>query len=345
MQTSAISPQRIGDAIDHLISAPISNWTILKGLPLAKLHARARELAGGSVSLAAAELLRNAVSPGDRVLVLSGFIMRDYGLPETDGPIGAAVIARAMSMALGAIPVGVSEDSVVSCMEACFSGAGLIPATVDQLGQGRHRYTLSGFPVDEAEAEAAATALLDLHRPKALIAVERPGAGADGHYHGGGGFEISHFTAKTDVLFAEAKKRGIPTIGIGDLGNELGMGAVADIVASDVPLGDMIAARQVADVTIPANISNWGAYGVAACLAAITGHSDAFHDGAHEKRLIEACVKAGGMDPVGGQLRLYVDGTDAHTNASLVDLLRSIVNLNEREGAHISGYQNSWKAK
>ena len=51
------------------------------------------------------------------------------------------------------------------------------------------------------------------------------------------------------------------------------------------------------------------------------------------------------IDPVGGQLRLYVDGTDAHTNACLVDLLRSIVDLSQREGANISGYQNSWNAK
>ena len=36
MQTAAISPERIGDAVDHLVTAPISNWTILKGLPLAQ---------------------------------------------------------------------------------------------------------------------------------------------------------------------------------------------------------------------------------------------------------------------------------------------------------------------
>lgn len=345
MQTPAISPERIGDAVDHLVTAPISNWTILKGLPLANLYAAARELAGGPVTLAAAKLLQENVSRGDRVFVLSGFIMRDYGRPETDGPIGAAVLARALSLGLGAVPIGISEDSIVPCMDACFSSAGLIGADPDELDSGRHRFGLSGFPVDENEAMRAARELLDLHRPKALVAVERPGAGRDGHYHGGGGFEISSFTAKTDILFEEARKAGIPTIGIGDLGNELGMGAVADIVSSQVPLGDVIAARQKADVTVVANISNWGAYGIAACLAALTGNSDAFHDGEHEKRLIEACVRAGAIDPVGGQLRLYVDGTDAHTNASLVDLLRSIVDLSQREGANISGYQNSWNAK
>src|SRR5690606_28660315 len=186
-----------------------SNWTILKGLPLAKLHAEARRQAGQPLTLAAARLLQERLAPGDRVLVLSGFIMRDYGRPETDGPIGAAVLARALALGLGAVPIGISEDSVVPCMEACFSTAGLIPATADRLDSGRNRCALSGFPVDEAEAARAARELLETFRPKALIAVERPGAGADGHYHGGGGFEISSFTAKTDLLFAEARKAGI----------------------------------------------------------------------------------------------------------------------------------------
>ena len=74
--TAAIEPERIGEAIDHLMTAPISNWTILKGLPLAELHAEAVRRANGSVSLAAARKLLAAVRPGDSVLFISGFVMR-----------------------------------------------------------------------------------------------------------------------------------------------------------------------------------------------------------------------------------------------------------------------------
>jgi hypothetical protein len=339
-----ISIERIGEAIDHLVTTPMSNWTILKGIPLLKLYASARRKAGGlPLTLAASKLLTDNVKAGDTVLILSGFIMRGYDRPETDGPIGAAVLAKALAVGLGAIPVGVSEDSVISCMEACFSTIGLIPASFDDLHSGRNRYGLSGFPIDASRAQQAANNLLDRLEPKALIAVERPGAGSDGEYHGGGGFEISSFTAKTDVLFAEARRRGIPTIGIGDLGNELGMGGIAEDVKAEVPLGDVIAAAQPADVAVIANISNWGAYGIAACLAALIGDDAAFHDGAEEIRLIEACVRAGAIDPVGGQLRLYVDGTDARTNAAMVDLLRSLVVLSQAESRNIAGYQTSWK--
>ncbi|ARP80013.1 hypothetical protein CAL12_03690 [Bordetella genomosp. 8] len=341
---SGISIERIGEAVDHLITAPMSNWTILKGIPLLKLYATARRHAGGApLTLAAAARLKESVTPGDTVLMISGFIMRGYGLPETDGPIGAAVLARALAVGLGAIPVGISEASVVPCMQACFAAAGLIPADMADIRSGRNRCAFSGFPVDRKAAEQAAVALLDELRPKAVVAVERPGAGRDGHYHGGGGFEISDFTAHTDALYAEARRRGILTIGVGDLGNELGMGVVAEDVRADVPLGDVIAAEQPADVAVIANISNWGAYGIAAVLAAMVGNDAAFHDGTEEVRLIEACVRAGAIDPVGGMLRQYVDGTDARTNAAMVDLLRSLVVLSQREGANMAGYQSSWK--
>jgi hypothetical protein len=341
----AISIDRIGEAVDHLVTAPVSNWTILKGIPLMTLYAAARRKAGAPLTLAAGRLLREHVKSGDVVLIVSGFIMREYGRPETDGPIGAAVLARALALGLGAVPVGVSEDTVVACMEACFSAAGLIPAGLDGLRSGRNRCGFVGFPIDTETALRKAEAMLDQLQPKALVAIERPGAGSNGEYHGGGGFEISSFTAKTDILFAAAKKRNIPTIGIGDLGNELGMGVVAEDVKIHVPLGNVIAAVQAADVAVVANISNWGAYGVAACLAVLVSNDAAFHDGNEELRLIEACVRAGAIDPVGGQLRLCVDGTDARTNAAMVDLLRSLVVLSQREGGNISEYQRSWEQR
>jgi hypothetical protein len=340
---SAISIDRVAEAIDHLITAPISNWTILKGLPLATLYAASRRKTGAPLTLAAARLLASSVARGDVVLILSGFLIRDYGRPETDGPIGAAVLGRALALGLGAVPVAVSEAACLASLEACFAAAGLVPGTLEDLQRGRNRCAFTAFPVDAREAEQTATRLLDALAPRAVIAIERPGAGADGEYHGGGGFTISSFTAKTDVLFELAQARGIPTIGIGDLGNELGLGVVAAEVRAHVPLGDVIAARRAADVAVVANISNWGAYGVAACLAAMIGDESIFHDGAAEARLIEACVRAGAIDPVGGQLRAWVDGTDATANAALVDLLRSVVVLSRREQGNIASYRDSWR--
>jgi hypothetical protein len=76
VQTAAISPERIGEAVDHLVTAPISNWTILKGLPLLRLHAAARARAGGPVTLDAAKVVHGKVGRGGRVFGVSGFVMR-----------------------------------------------------------------------------------------------------------------------------------------------------------------------------------------------------------------------------------------------------------------------------
>lgn len=333
----------MGEAVDHLVTAPISNWTILKGLPLEKLYALSRQKAGGPLSVAAARIVMEQVAQGDTALLLTGFVMRDYGRPETDGPIGAAVIGRAIALGLGGIPVAVCEEECAGATQASFEAAGLIPAELDGLNRGRNRCATVPFPVDQLEAEKYAETLLDKLNPKVVIAVERPGAGRDGEYHGGGGFEISEFTAKTDALFAAAQRRKIPTIGIGDLGNELGMGTVAEEVRLSIPFGETIAAELAADVAIVANISNWGAYGLAACIAALSRVDEAFHDGETEVRLIEACVRAGAIDPVHAQLGLYVDGTDAKTNAAMVDMLRSVLDLTLRGAEKMQAYRNSWR--
>lgn len=347
---SSIDLGRVAEAVDHLVTAPMSNWTILKGIPLGELYAAARRHAGGPLTLAAAHLLLDRVKAGDTVLMISGFIMRDYQRPETDGPIGAAVLARALALGLGARPVGVSEAAATDVMSACFAAAGLPPAPLADLARGRHQCSIIPFTLDDAEADTAAKQLLDEVRPSAVIAIERPGANRRGRYHGGGGFDISGFTAKTDALFAEAQARGIATVGIGDLGNELGLGTIADEVRKLVPHGETcqcpcqggIAAALAADVAIIANISNWGAYGVAACLAAGLGDESIFHTAEDEERLIEVCVAAGAVDPVGGQLRAYVDGTDRATNAAMVELLSSLVRLGARPAKDVEQYRASW---
>ena len=51
----AIDIERIAEAIDHLVTAPMSNWTILKGIPLGTLYAASRARGGGlPLSLAGA---------------------------------------------------------------------------------------------------------------------------------------------------------------------------------------------------------------------------------------------------------------------------------------------------
>jgi hypothetical protein len=44
-------------------------------------------------------------------------------------------------------------------------------------------------------------------------------------------------TAKMDVLIADTRRRGILTIGIGDLSNEIGLGKIREVVEQWIPYG------------------------------------------------------------------------------------------------------------
>ena len=58
------------------------------------------------------------------------------------------------------------------------------------------------------------------------------------------------------------------TIGIGDGGNEIGMGSLPkEIIESGIPNGKVIAATTPVDSLIVAGVSNWGGYGLLAAMA------------------------------------------------------------------------------
>lgn len=327
----------IGEAVDRLVTVPMSNWTILKGLPLTRIYDAARAKAGGEpLTLKSAKLLNDHIKRGDTVLLLSGFVILNWNRPETDGPIGVAALARSLDLSLGAIPIILTEDILTENLKKTTEAAGLIVCdNQEELyrgGRGRKAMVL-GFPVDHKEAQKQAIEILDKLNPKAIIAVERPGWNEKHEHHSGMGYNISAVTAKLDYLYLEAQKRGILTIGVGDLGNEMGMGFVKEEIKALIPNGAKclcgcgagIACDVSADVGLICNISNWGAYGICACLAALSGEEDVLHDGNLEKRMIHACVDAGALDPVSGMLIPRVDGEPDEINMYIIEMLRSIV--------------------
>ncbi len=75
-----------------------------------------------------------------------------------------------------------------------------------------------------------------------------------------------------DRLVIEAREYGIPTIAVGDGGNEAGMGNVRDLIELYIPLGEKIASVVEVDHLITAGVSNWGgAYGLVAQASILAG--------------------------------------------------------------------------
>ncbi|MEX0678989.1 MAG: glutamate cyclase domain-containing protein [Pirellulales bacterium] len=115
------------------------------------------------------------------------------------------------------------------------------------------------------------------------------------------GSAISVHTAKTHRLFEVVLERRLPitTIGIGDGGNEIGMGRFSweDLVcAIGGAAAGRIACRIGTDFALIAGVSNWGAYALALAVAQLRGQVDASRwlrpDG--QRELIETMVTSAG---------------------------------------------------
>ena len=225
-----------------------------------------------------------AEHPSPAVGVVTGFYIAAGTPPagETDGPLGAAFLVRAWD-ALG-IPVRVLTDPF--CVAA-------LAAVIDP------------DLIVEIPPDGDASVLAGLTH---LIALERPGPAADGRLYSMRGRDITDFHRPAQRLFGSP---GIPTIGIGDGGNEIGMGAMpADAISANIPLGGRIACRTAVDHLIVAGVSNWGAYALAAGVCHLRGRVPAgVFDADEELSILERMVAAGPLvDGVTGVPTATVDG-------------------------------------
>src|SRR5258705_140784 len=66
--------------------------------------------------------------------------------------------------------------------------------------------------------------LVGSERPTHLVAIERPGRARDGTYRNMRGADVSAWNARIDELFVRPGR--VTTVGVGDGGNEIGMGNV-----------------------------------------------------------------------------------------------------------------------
>lgn len=320
-------------SIDQLVAVEIRMQGQAVGV-IPKLAEAARRAAGRSPLFAAATALRARIRPGDAVLITTGTGLPPY-LPagETDGPPGAAALARALQLALGARPVLLSEAAFLPPIEAAslamgfrgvpWSVASRIPFTV----------AIEEFPV-EGDGRQKATSLLDMYQPRAVIAVERTGPNRVGVRHSSTGMAgVDPYLGRMEELIKEARVREILTIGIGDNGNEIGFGVIEEAVRAYKPFGDRcqcpcgqgIADHTHVDMLIAASVSNWGAYGLAAALALLQQDPSLTHSPDDELRVVLACTAAGAVDGATGSATPTVDGVPTQTLIDVVQLLQAIV--------------------
>jgi hypothetical protein len=136
-----------------------------------------------------------------------------------------------------------------------------------------------------------------------------------------------------EYLLEAAHTAGIPTIGVGDNGNDIGFGIIEDLVRRYKPYGDVcqcpcgggLATVTTTTTLVTAAVANWGAYGIVTCLAALCRQPELLHSATTELHMLDACVSAGAADGITGRLEATVDGLPAAVHASIVELLHALI--------------------
>jgi hypothetical protein len=270
--------------------------------PLAA-HAR------GNLARAAASIARH---PSPSIAIITGFFL-GHGEPpncETDGPPGAAMLAAGFAAA--GIPCRIATDlvnaRVVRATAAAADPGGRIPIDIVSMREGGGD---AGRPLAEVEA------LWREARPPIthVIAIERCGPSRDGAARDARGVDITAWNAPLERLFAAG---AWTTIGIGDLGNEIGMGSLPyELVARSVPRGAALWCRVACDYPIVGGVSNWAGAALLGAVALLwpraAGSMLESIRPEFGRRLLEAAVWKGGAvasDRAGATPRphLFVDG-------------------------------------
>lgn len=219
--------------------------------------------------------------------------------------------------------------------------------------------TLESFPGGSDFSREDEERLFDLSQDPdfdLVIAIERAGPSKDGSYRTMKTRDMTSIVAPLDKLLTgdfkclDAVDHGVKnafignyrsrvkSIGIGDGGNEVGMGKVFDkIVNSSIPNAADIACVTASDDLIVASVSNWGGYALAAAVA-LNGTSAKypfFHsiedaisscmpNRQQEIAICQRMIECGGRDGMTAKNELMVDGMPLERSIEVLEEIAAI---------------------
>ena len=237
-----------------------------------------------------------------RPVIITGFYVEEAGACETDGPMGAAVLGRALER-LGKSPLIATDwrcRSVVSAASAALRGPKVFVAS-----KGRQ---LLSFGTD------------------LLVFIERPGRARDGRYYNMRGLDITDSVEPLDDVVSLIGEVGCKAkvLGIGDGGNEAGMGNFLQDLALLLPEYGRGLSAVRSDAPVACDVSNWGAYGLVALMSCITGRF-LLHDAGEELQMVMSMLDAGAVDGKTLERGPFVDGLHLSKNGEVISALGGLV--------------------
>ncbi len=330
MTQEELTLENLGSSLDDLANLDPRGYGVCK-----ILYRGALTYQGEPLTMHAAKKLCAALQRDDVVYLISGFVLRPYNKAETDGIISTMLLARCLIKGFGVRPVVVLPDECMHAVEGLASILGFHLTGLSELFSLPFAMSAVPFPKDAAAADALSDTILNITgMPKAVISIEAPGANAEGVYHNAIGKPVTNLEAKTDILWEKLYAAGVLNIAIGDLGNEIGMGAIGEHIQKYIPYagagactcgcGSGILARTKTDNLITATVSDWGCYGMMAAIAYLKKDLELFHDGSLQERAMRKAAECGVIDMYGWAVPA-IDGIGVEMTCAIVTAMRGCV--------------------
>lgn len=242
------------------------------------------------------------------VFITTGFYVLKSDAPETDGPPGAFALGSALSR-LGFTVVYVAARPISYIMNGYLRNTGEKAYILD--------YPLLNDPT---ENQRMAQYIISTYNPSLLISIERSSHNAAGNYLNMHGDDVGSHTAHIDQLFLQDK----PSVGIGDGGNEIGMGNLYSVIKATDHLPNDPSVVGCNHLVI-ASVSNWGGYGLVAALSLLT-EQNLLPTPEQDTRCLEYLVNKGVVEGISGERTMAVDGFDVQTNQQVLQKLHAHIN-------------------
>ncbi len=320
MTQQEITLLNLGESLDNLANLDPRGYGVCK-----LLYKAAREFTKEPLCVNAAKKLCQTLKAGDTVFIMTGFVLMPFRKAETDGIISSVLLASALVKAFKAKPIIICPEENITAVEALSKLLGL------KLNETIECFT---FTKDASKAERCADDILSCVAPKAVISIECAGANEKGVYHNSSGIDVTEVEAKQDILFEKLKDLGVLNIAIGDLGNEIGMGAIGEFIKKNIPYaaegscncscGGGLLAKTKADNLITATVSDWGCYSLIAMLAFIFADPEIMHGAETEKAAMITAAESGMID-MSGKAIPAIDGFGTEITCGVTELMKELV--------------------
>ena len=160
--------------------------------------------------------------------------------------------------------------------------------------------------------------LLNTYKPVAHLSIERCGQNHEGLYLNSRGVDIKEFTAPVDELFKLGSQTA-PSFGIGDGGNEVGMGSFAAILQDKELFYDYCVVP--CDYPMIASVSNWGGYGFIAELERVL-RVNLLPSFEEVEKYLEFIVSKGSVDGIKRESVMSVDGKEWALEPEILNALK-----------------------